>query len=330
MSTIREKLDQLYAHADEAEEFERLAAEATTADLRAQLQVISQWLAARWVQEFGALVEQANPEVLSSILAELRDRLATVQFDQGQQLTYWAQRAMALGSEQAVREMNLAMPLPVDASISHEATAVIKDVGFSVTDRIARARRIAQAICSGTHDDVMMAVAAAYRAVHDVERASRWITNHEVNYGSWQVASSLNAGSMWVAERNACLHCIAYSGVVASSGNSFPPDLTYGSRPLTPWPNGVLRRPPLHPNCRCRITVWLGSDTDYSLSDALKREARRSVLKGWSLPSESEGARLQAADRLLRRGAALPKSVEEQARRAVRRGHFVSRTVPKL
>jgi hypothetical protein len=174
----------------------------------------------------------------------------------------------------------------------------------------------------------MPAVAAANGVVTDVERAARWLTNREVNNGAAQVATALDAGTMWIAERNACLVCIALAGVIADPGSSFPADATFGARPMAVWPDGVLERPPRHPNCRCRITPWLGSGTDYSLSDALRREARRSVLKGWSLPSESENARLQAADRLLQVGANLPTSVEEQARRAVRVGHFKARTVP--
>lgn len=327
MSTIREKLDQLYAHADEAEALEHQAAESASAGLREQLQAISQWLAARWVQEFGALTAQADPARLRPILAELRDRLSIVQFNPGASLTYWAQRAQTLGVAQAVRELDLPLPPVIQTVLVQETVNTINKAVASVADRLARAQRIAGVIREGTHADVMPAVAAAHAAVSDVERASRWITNHEVNRGSYQVAAALDGGVMWVAERNACVHCLAYSGVVADNGNSFPPDLTFGARPLTPY--GDLAMPPLHPHCRCRITPWLGSDSDYSLSDALKREARRSVLKGWSLPSESEGARLLAADRLLRRGAGLPKSVEQAARRAVRRGHFVSRTVPK-
>jgi hypothetical protein len=53
------------------------------------------------------------------------------------------------------------------------------------------------------------------------------------------------------------------------------------------------------------------------------------VLKGWSLPSESNTVRLKAAEKLLHRGGrGLPKSVQEEAARAVARGKFQSRTVP--
>jgi len=61
---------------------------------------------------------------------------------------------------------------------------------------------------------------------------------------------------------------------------------------------------------------------EVTLPEALKREARRSVARGFSLPSESEAQRLAATDRLLREGAGLPKTVEAAARRAVDRGGY--------
>ena len=326
---MADRLEQLFAHADEAEALEHLAAESASSSLRDQLQAISQWLAVRWVQDFGALTAQADPARLPGLLAELRGRISLVQFEPSQQLTYWAERARILGVTQAVAELKLPLPPALqNAAVGRDTAEAIDKVAATVADRLARAQRVTRAIRSGTHADVIPAVAVASGAAADVERASRWVTNREVNHGSAQVADALGAGKMWVAERDACLHCIAYSGVIAEPGQHFPSDLTFAAKPLKLM-SPILDRPPLHPHCRCRITPWLGSDTDYSLSDALKREARRSVLKGWSLPSESENARLQAADRLLQRGAGLPKSVEQTARRAVRLGHFSSRTVPK-
>jgi hypothetical protein len=71
--------------------------------------------------------------------------------------------------------------------------------------------------------------------------------------------------------------------------------------------------------------AWTGGN---DLPEALKREARRSVLKGWSLESESQASRLDAAERLLQRGARLPGTVEREARQAVRARRFRSRSVP--
>lgn len=72
----------------------------------------------------------------------------------------------------------------------------------------------------------MQSVAVAHGAVGDVERATRWVTNREVNHGSAQVADALDASKLWIAERDGCAHCLAYSGVVAEHGQYFPPGLT--------------------------------------------------------------------------------------------------------
>jgi hypothetical protein len=130
---------------------------------------------------------------------------------------------------------------------------------------------------------------------------------------------------LWVAERDACLHCLAYQGRVAPVEGSFPRGLTFADKPLK---NPRLAGPPLHPNCRCDVQPIHEDDVNSDLTEGLLREARRSVVKGWSLPSESNASRLRAADRLLQAGARLPKSVEQEARRAVRQGKFRSRTVP--
>lgn len=141
-----------------------------------------------------------------------------------------------------------------------------------------------------------------------------------------------------------CVHCAAYIGHYVRPGDSFPTNLTFGDKPLTPWPDpDRLDGPPLHPNCRCRLIAWLGPvathpvDTaiynrpalqdQVDLAAAMRREAKRAVLRGWSLPSESESVRLRAADRLLRRGAGLPKSVEARARKAVQAKRFPDRHV---
>jgi hypothetical protein len=133
-------------------------------------------------------------------------------------------------------------------------------------------------------------------------------------------------GIMWVAERNACLHCTALSGRIVPVGRPFPWRATYADRPLR-WA-GFDGRPPRHPFCRCRVrAVWGDAQ---GVAAALQREARRSVVRGFSLPSESQAARLRAAGRLLRRGANLPGDVEAYGRAAVRRSRFPrGRDVPR-
>lgn len=124
-------------------------------------------------------------------------------------------------------------------------------------------------------------------------------------------------GVVWVAERDACVNCAALAGQVARPGQSFDGSLTWGDKPLT-W-DGFNGRPPRHPNCRCRLIPWDGGQ---ETPNAIKREAERSIARGWSLPSESNAARLRALDRLLRQGTGLPPSVVKRARAALAAGNF--------
>ncbi|WP_344951421.1 hypothetical protein, partial [Actinomadura miaoliensis] len=145
--------------------------------------------------------------------------------------------------------------------------------------------------------------------------------NQAAAAGSAAAATQLGARQLlWVAERDACLTCIALAGEIAPIDTGFSPDITYGDRPLR-W-NDFSGRPPRHPHCRCHIVPYLGGAQDQAAADALQREARRSVVRGWSLPSESEAARIRAADRLLRRGVGLPVSVERYGHQAVAAGRF--------
>lgn len=135
---------------------------------------------------------------------------------------------------------------------------------------------------------------------------------------------------VWVAERNACLVCLALSGHVSdpNQGVGFDEDATFGPHKPTPaWPPGMpLMAPPRHPNCRCRLRII--SADNVLVPQALRREAERSVARGWS-GYDSRRARLHAADRLLSRANRLPRTVNERAARDVARGRFSDRHKPR-
>lgn len=157
------------------------------------------------------------------------------------------------------------------------------------------------------------------RASTDTQELSRTEVNRTAAIAAEVTARAMGAsGVIWIAERDACVHCIGLAGEVAQFGQPFPADSPFAEKPLT-W-RGYNGRPPRHPNCRCRIIPWEGgTDT----TDALKREAQRSVARGWSLPSESNAARLRALDRLLRQSnLRLPPSVIRRARQALQSGNF--------
>lgn len=124
--------------------------------------------------------------------------------------------------------------------------------------------------------------------------------------------------SLWVSEVNACVHCLAYSGMIVPPGEKFPGGLTFGRRSYHPEP---LIGPPLHPYCRCHLEGGLSPE----YAAALRRESIRSVLRGYSLQSESMKTRIDAAARLLDSGVSAPVSVKKFAAAAVKRGSFATR-----
>lgn len=170
--------------------------------------------------------------------------------------------------------------------------------------------------------DQSSALAMLYGNAAHTRRVIETQVNTAANEAAADVASAADLPVVWVAERNACVRCLAYSGrVVPRAGDSFPVGLTYG-RPVA---NDRARSgPALHPHCRCHLEPL----HDISYADALRREADRSVLRGYSLEGESMKTRLEAADRLVQGGVDAPKSVIQYAERAVKRGEFRTRDVP--
>ena len=166
---------------------------------------------------------------------------------------------------------------------------------------------------------------------------AEYAVNSAANSAPKRIAIARGQKLVWVAERDACVVCLALSGDVVDpfDGEAFDEEATFGKPGSAPivWPPGMpLSSPPRHPHCRCVIQVWNGSVIGGFLSwpERLKHEALRSVARGWSLPSESNVARLRAAERILRDGRAgqLPKSVQAEAERAVGTGRFTRRDVP--
>ena len=160
----------------------------------------------------------------------------------------------------------------------------------------------------------------ANTALTGADATVRWDTNRAVSAGTAAIAAENGANLVWIPERDACLHCLAYAGWVTEVGTPFPAGLTYADKPLKPY--GDLLYPPLHPNCRCQVDVtYLPPGRS---DESLAREADRSVARGLSNYA-SEPAALRAADRLLQSPNLLPKSVRERARRNVDAGSFKAR-----
>jgi hypothetical protein len=209
-----------------------------------------------------------------------------------------------------VRELRRGRP-------SREARELVHGLDREARDAMDTARRL---IYTGADIDAVLAPIFGY-ATSMRRRVSDGITRAG-NEGSTAVADAAKLPTVWVAEVNACVTCLAYSGRTADPGDDFPAGLTYGRRSSVTEPVGF---PPAHPHCRCTVEPL----NDPSYAAALRREADRSVLRGFSLESESMATRIDAAERLLNRGVTAPKSVLAYARAAVKRGEFTTRGRPE-
>ncbi len=180
------------------------------------------------------------------------------------------------------------------------------------------------------------ALKVATAAAANIATGAEYSVNVAANAAIWHTAAREGARLIWRDERDACVVCLALAGhtVDPSEGEAFDEFATFDPThsPTPVWPPGMpLTYPPRHPHCRCWVEVWRGSAAGLvDLSQALRREALRSALRGWSLPSESNAARLRAAEHVLRSGLAdsMPKSVRAEGERAVGRGRFTTRSWP--
>jgi hypothetical protein len=319
---------------------ETAAVVAATAVLRDQLQALTRgWLLA-WQKTFGDLHAKQSGTRLAGFMQRVQRDLAAIRYDPTPALLTYIDRAQRLGVRQGFAEANtkpMKMPERRLPQLSLDATQAVA----RAQDRITTAATLAGTVREGSFTAVTQSAAPAQQAANEVERTARTVTNQALNDGIIQVADHLDMRRVWLAERDACRTCLALSGRVAAVGHEFPKDATFGEKPLEWVPIGTgLVGPPRHPNCRCRCSPWSGDEHDpLSLPVALRREAERSILNGYALPSESERVRAQAADRLLARigmakgsrspsGWQVPQSVKERADRALSRGRFTTGPVP--
>jgi hypothetical protein len=222
-----------------------------------------------------------------------------------------------------------------------DALGLMGDSGAKLRKKTKRrvASKEAREPVKGLDSEGVVALAAAYtlaRAGADpatflapvfghADRIQRRVSdaiNRGGNEGTTVVADAAGVPTVWVAERNACVHCLAYAGQVCDPGKAFPGGLTYGKKSYYPT---SIKTPPRHFRCRCVVEPL--NSPEYAV--ALKREAQRSILRGISLESESMGVRIDATKRLLASGVDAPKSVISYAEKSVRAGRFETRGRPK-
>lgn len=320
----------LLAHADAALTLERRAADRATAQLRVSARLLMSWSTRTWVQRYGSLDTRIDPGQWADLRPHaVREVRAAVPPSPAPVVLSHAREALDMGTRQSA--VALDVPTPAVRELAPETVTLAKTTEAHITARYVTAERLLTSLPVESHTDLVTALAPTQAAVSDVDRDARAVVNTAVNQGAQDVAETHGADLLWFAERDACVTCQALNGTVVGHGEDFPLAATFGRKPTEWWtPPGVtLLRPPRHNRCRCTCVPWLGHNgPGLSLPEALKREAQRSILKGWSVPSESEQVRVDAAERLLARSTDLPKSVQAAAREAVRRRRFVSRTAP--
>lgn len=319
--------------------FEAGSAYAATSWLRRALADLRRAANRRWMLAGGnptgpaPLDPLAREHTAQALVLQVRQIAAVLERDLPPVLRREAQKALVLGAEHA--GVQAGVTVAADRLVLDEtAQRIIASTPASAVSRLIRAAD--QIGAAQTGEDLQAALHEADRTLGIVNTGSTYLTNYVANDAAMQVAGPIGAKLLWVAERNACVVCLALAGHIAdpSEGLGFDEFATYGPYPApTVWPPGMpLMRPPRHPHCRCQVCVWLGSVNPGfgSLPESLRREAARSILKGWSLPSESNRVRLEAARQLLAAGGrGLPKTVQERSAADVARGRFESRTVPK-
>jgi len=243
--------------------------------------------------------------------------------------------------DQGVQEIIDAMDAAAD-SVTREVPAA--DVERAKAYRRERVRRAVapSKIAKRGFAAVQEAIAQPAKLENDVRGAV--VGELVADHTEQQLEQATSLGDewvcIWVAERDACVRCLAYQGlyVTPATGQLFPGGRTWGPR----W-KSVIGRPDFrgpgwretadgehegsHPHCRCELRVVRRTKVRL-LAAGLKREAERSAAKGWARPTEGDTARVAAAKHVLATKATLPRSVVEETRRRLRTPKTFPRRVP--
>lgn len=345
---------------------ELAAVAGVTAGLRAQLEQATRQIIGVYIAYAGSLNNPIPRNARHAFTAAVSRVIATVVADIREPLWMMLWRALYAGQTTALSylpDVPLSAFSMYGAAAYHEAVAGAPaaaatfggqaaataqwagDIVYAAQARMDAALLSARAAgrtvlpADITFNDVLGALAPLHQSLGNLDRDTRWAVNAAFNQATRDLADRHGSGRMWVAERDACLHCLALSGQVVGPGQPFDGAATFyvgpdgGLKPLPVYPAGPLWGPPRHPNCRC-YTIPTPQLEGYPVhpwetravhpSEALQREARRSVLRGDS-GSDSLPARLRATGALLAVGARLPRSVQARARAALRARRYPDR-----
>lgn len=315
------------ADGDTIAALERQAVHDAGVEIRSSVALLLAAVIAAWHRGVGASGDVAETSTQQTAVASIQQQVATglaaiATADVVAAVWRQVERATTLGVHLGARQAGIG---PVAASVSPVIRDVLNELDATMSARLEIGQKLAST--ATTLPRLTQAVAAGASAAHSAERTASWATVRAASDAVRAQAREAGAQVLWVAERNACLYCLAQSGHLADEGGGFDPARAFGAKPLAAWPNGELTGPPRHPFCRCHLVVYRGhAGPGIALPDALKREASRSVVLGLALPSESQTERARAAQRLVDAGTGAPPTVLARTRRQLVAGAFTTRS----
>lgn len=337
---------ELVALALEAEAVQTLAAPVSAA-----VAAVLAWMHVEYLAVFGTSRDEQSGLRFQLFTQRVASKLRGVRRPQSPQLLDYARQARTLGVEQGLREAgqfteDLADTL--DQAPSQATRETVDAALGSAGEKVQAAQRHVAHVTAGTLADVEAAVMPAQQAANALERDLVSLVHASLNDGLAAAVKATDGRLLWLAERDACTVCLPLSGMLADDNGEFDWTLTFGAKAYPPKAYNdagqlveiPLRRPGRHPLCRCRVTWWYGDRTPgpNDFPTALRREAERSILNGYALPSEPVSTRIHAAEALLKRigamnsrspsGWQVPTTVQQRARTRLKTGRFTTQPVP--
>ena len=203
------------------------------------------------------------------------------------------------------------------------------DVARDLQYRIVQVKKITKLIKTLDSPPLSTMLALAAQPEHLATALTGRVSDTLVTQHTAQQQAKCGSGEVliWEPERDACVRCLKYAGRFRAADDTFQAGLSFDPNAPKPDPKDRIPGPPLHSHCRCNLTpVKMSAARDNA--QALKREAERSVLKGWALDSESNAARERAARDLLANNVIAPKSVIAETRKRLKADEPFIRDVP--
>jgi hypothetical protein len=295
--------------------FEKLIRRALTAWVAAYGSITTVAVAGAALHRITATVRAAVRRLLDDLAPRAHNTLRGTLRDA---LTLGARQGAAFVHAASGRARNVPT-----VRVGSDLTATADHITHLLVDRRDRALSLLRSSQVRRWSDLLTGIGAGRSATAAVRAHIAWTINRAVAQGLDVVATAAATGRLWVAEADACVRCLAYTGRIVATGQSFPGGLSWDPRQRTIGAASI-DGPPLHAHCRCRAVPWLdrwpADGVPFPL--ALQREAHRSIAYGTARPSESRAARLRAVRELLRTEPDLLPAVEARARTALRTGRF--------